>query len=453
MPDVIVIGGGPGGTAAAIRAGQLGASVALVERSQLGGNCVNHNCVPLTSLLASVELFRRIARAGEFGIQVGQAALDIPQMVARKERIIGELRDGMAGLLPTFGVEVVQGDARLVDLRTVEVDGRRLQASRAVVVATGARWAPTEVEGVLRPDEALKLEAIPERLLVWGGGEAEVALATLYAALGSRVTLAVDGAYPLPDEDYEIGQRLQAILQDQGVEVLNNVSLKSAMRVAGRLKATLVGARGEMEIAADRVLWAGRVPASDGLGLEESGVRLEGGAIVVDDRQQTSAPGIYAVGDVTGGAMSSSLATAAGLVAAENAMGRTRRLDRRVVPRYAFSIPEVAAVGLTEDQAVDAGYDVEVSNVPFATNPRAMGLGEVEGGIKLVADRRRGRLLGVHIVGHRATELIAEAALALQLEALPEDLAWAIRIHPTLSESTVEAGRAALGQALNVPSF
>ncbi len=290
MPDVIVVGGGPGGTAAAIRAAQLGASVTLVERSQLGGNCVNHNCVPLTSLLASVELFRRIGRAGELGIQVGQAALDIPQMVARKERITGELRDGMAGLLPTFGVEVVQGDARLVDLRTVEVDGTRLQASRAVVVATGARWAPTEVEGVLRPDEALKLEAIPERLLVWGGGAAEVELATLYAALGTRVTLAVDGAYPLPDEDYEIGQRLQAILQSQGVQVLANVSLKSARRVAGGLKAILVGARGEVEIAADRVLWAGRVPASDGLGLEELGVRLEGGAIVVDDRQQTSAP-------------------------------------------------------------------------------------------------------------------------------------------------------------------
>lgn len=455
MPDVIVIGGGPGGTAAATRAAQLGAQVALIERAQLGGNCVNRNCIPLTSLLASVELFRRLRQAGEMGVQVGPATLDLQGMIARKERLVGDLRDGMAGLLPTFGIEVVQGEARLVDLRTVEVDGRRLRATRAVILATGAQWAPVPagVEGLLRPDEALKLEAVPGRLVLWGGGAAEVEFATLYAALGSRVTLVVDGPYPLPEEDYEIGQRLQALLQGQGVEVLTDARLRSATRTADGLKVVLAGARGETEVAADRVLWAGRVPDGEGLGLAEVGVERKEGAVVVDDRQETSVPGIFAVGDLTGGPMYSSLATAEGLVAAENAMGRARSLDRRAVPRYAFSIPEVAAVGLTEDQAMDAGYEVEVANVPLATSARAMGLGEIEGGIKLVADRKRGRLLGVHIVGYRATELIAEAALALQLEALAEDLAWAIRIHPTLSESMVEAGRAILGQALYVPRF
>lgn len=455
MTDVIVIGGGPGGTAAATRAAQLGAEVTLVERAYLGGNCVNNNCVPMASLLAGVELFRRLGQAGEMGITVGSATFDVPGMLARKERIVGELRDGMAGLLPTFGIEVVEGEARLVDAKTVEVDGRRLQASRAVILATGASWAPIPagVEGVMRPDETLALDVVPARLLIWGGGPSEVEFATLYAALGSRVTLAVDGPYPLPDEDYEIGQRLQGILRDQDVEVRTNVRLKSSTRTGDGLKVVLTGARGEAEVTADRVLWTGRVPNIEGLRLASAGVRLKDGAIEVDDRQQTSVPGIYAVGDATGEPMYSSLATAAGLVAAENAMGRDRRLDRRLVPRYAFSIPEVAAVGLTEDQATDAGYDVEVANVALATNARAMALGEVEGGIKLVTDRRRGRLLGVHIVGHRAAELIAEGCLALQLEALTEDLAWALRIHPTLSESMVEAGRAVMGQALYVPKF
>lgn len=455
MPDVIVIGGGPGGTAAATRAAQLGARVTLVERSELGGNCVNRNCVPLTSLLASVELFRRIGQADGMGIRVGPASLDVQKMVARKERIVDDLREGMAGLLPTFGIEVVQGEARLVDLETVEVDGRRLRASRAVILATGARWAPVApgIEGVLRPDEALELETVPGALVVWGGGPSEVELATLYAALGSRVTLVVEGAYPLPEEDYEIGQRLQAILLDQGIDVLANTRVKSATRTSEGLRVVLAGAKGETEVVADRLLWAGRVPATDGLGLAEVGVELKEGAVVVDDLQRTSVPGVYAAGDVTGGRMYSSLATVGGLVAAENAMGRSRRLDRRMVPRYAFSIPEVAAVGLTEDQAIDSGFDVEVSNVALATNARAMGLGEVEGGIKLVADRKRARLLGVHIVGHRATELVAEATLALQLEALAEDLAWSLRIHPTLSESVVESARALLGQALYVPKF
>lgn len=455
MPDIIVIGGGPGGSAAATRAAQLGASVTLIERAQLGGNCVNHNCIPLTTLLGSVELFRRLANAAEMGVKVGPASLDVPTMLARKDRIVGDLREGLAGLLPTFGIEVLEGAARLVDAKTVEVNGQRLTAGRAVILATGARAAPAPdgVDGLLRPDEAIQLDPVPGRVLIWGGGAAEIEFATLYAGLGAEVILAVDGPYPLPDEDYEIGQRLQGLLQAQGVQVLTGVRVQSAARSGAGVVVTLAGAKGERQASVDRVLWLGRVPNLDGLGLEALGVALKDGAIVVDDRQQSSLPGLYAVGDVTGRPFYSSLATAAGLVAAENAMGKQRRLDRRHVPRYAFSIPEVAAVGLTEDQAQDQGYDIEVVNVALNGNSRAMGLGEVEGGLKLVADKKLGKVLGVHIVGHRATELIAEAALGLQLEVLAEDLAWAVRIHPTLSESVLEAARAALGQALYVPKL
>jgi dihydrolipoamide dehydrogenase len=455
MPDVIVIGGGPGGTAAATRAAQLGAQVLLVERAELGGSCVNRNCIPLTTLLGSVELYRRICQAAELGIQVGPATFDIPAMLARKDQIVQDLREGLAGLLPTFGIEVRQGQAQLVDARTVEVDGERIAATRAIILATGAGWAPAPagVEGILRPDEAIRLDPLPGRVLIWGGGPSQIEFATLYAGLGSQVTLALDGPYPLPDEDYEIGQRLQGILQGQGVQVLPQVRLTSATQAADGLQVLLAGTRDTTTIVTDRVLWCERLPATAGLGLEQAGVRLKDGAVVVDDRQQTSLPGVYAVGDIIGPPYYSSLATAGGLVAAENAVGQTRRIDRRRVPRYAFSIPEVAAVGLTEDEATDQGYDVEVVNVSFNTNSRAIGLGEAEGGIKMVTERKLGKILGVHIVGHRATELIAESALGLQLEVLAEDMAWAVRIHPTLSESMVEAARAVLGQALYVPKF
>ncbi len=453
MPDVIVIGGGPAGTAAATRAAQLGAQVVLVERAHMGGNCVNRNCIPLNGLLATVQLQRRIARAGELGLRVAPPTLDVQAMVARTQQTSSEMRDGVESVLGSFGVDIIRGEARLVDARTVEVDGRRWQAGRAIVLATGAAWAPQPegVAGLWRPDEALRLEEVPGRLAIWGGGAVEVELATLYAALGSRVTLIVDGPYPLPDEDYEVGQRLQGILQEQGVQILVNSTVTAATKVEEGLKVTLAGGKGSPAITVDRLLWAGRVPRTEGLGLAGVGVQTQGGAVVVDAHQRTSVAGIYAAGDVTGEPMLSSLATAGGVVAGENALGKDSRLDRRAVPRYAFTIPEVAAVGLTEDQAMDAGYDVEVANVSFATNARAAGLGENEGGVKIVADRKLGKVLGVHIVGACATELIGEAAMAIQLEALAEDFARAIRVHPTLSESAVEAGRAVLGQALYVP--
>lgn len=453
MHDIIVVGAGPGGTAAATRAAQLGARVLLVERADLGGNCVNHNCIPLTTMLGSVELYRRIQQAPELGIRVGEVSLDLPAILARRDAVVQELREGLAALLPTFGIEVLQGQAQLVDARTVEIDGQPFQAECGIIVATGTRSAPVPagMQGILTPQEAIAFDPLPDRVLIWGSSAADVEFATVYAGLGVQVTMAMDAPYPLPEEDYEIGQRLMGILQSQGIQLLANARVQSSAKTDDGLHAVLAGAKGEQEVMVDTILWCERLPNSDGL--QRAGVALKDGAVVVDNRQQTNVPGIYAVGDVIGRPYYSSLATAGGLVAAENAMGQERHLDLRFVPRYAFSIPEVAAVGLTEDEADDRGFDVEVVNIALNSNSRALGLAELEGGIKLVADRKRGKVLGVHIVGHRATELIAEATLGLQLEVLVEDLAWAVRIHPTLSESMVEAARAVTGQALYVPRF
>jgi len=263
----------------------------------------------------------------------------------------------------------------------------------------------------------------------------------------------MEGPHPLPDEDYEVGQRLQGILGEAGINFLTTAQLKSAQRIGEAVRAVVQQRKGETEIEVDRVLWAGQRPLIEGLGLEAAEIRTEDGAVSVDATGRTSVPHIFAIGDLTGDPMYSYMATVQGLVAAENAMGRARRLDLKAMPRCVYTIPEAACVGLSEDDAMDAGYDVEVANISLATSARGLTLNEPAGGIKVVFERELGKLVGVHIVGHRATELISEAALALQLEALAEDFAWALRGHPTLSEGMLEAGRSFFGQALYIPKW
>lgn len=454
MSHIIVVGGGPGGTAAATRASQLGARVTLIEKEMLGGNCVNYNCIPLTGMLASVELLDRIRRAEKMGIHVGQVSLDLERARARVSGIVQELREGLSGLMQSFGVEVLQGEAKLLDSRTVAVGGQKLRGD-AIILATGAHLAPPPIplDGLLDPREALALNQPPGRLLVWGSRAIELEFAQYFALLGSQVTLVTDGPHVLSAEDYEVGQRLQSILSEQGVQVLTGATLKSASRDGAGVKAVAGQRQGDTTVLVDRILWARQAPAITGLGLEAARVGIVNGAVQVDDHCQTSVPGIYAIGDVTGEPMYSYVATLQGMIAAENALGSKRSLNLHAMPRCIYTIPEAACVGLTEDEAEDQGYEVETVNIPLATNSRAMTLDKTEGGIKVVFERKHGKLLGVHIVGHRATELIAEAALALQVEALAEDYAWAIRGHPTLSESMVEAGRAFFGQALFIPKW
>ena len=458
MSDVIVIGGGTGGVAAAIRAVQLGARVTMIEKAEIGGNCVNRNCIPLTSLLASIELWKRIGQAEQMGIEVGAPRLNPTQMVARADQISQDLRESLEGLLPAFGIQVLAGPARLTGPRTVLVNGQKLQADKGVVIASGARWAAPPagiaVDAVTVPHQAMRLDPLPASALIWGGGPVELEFATLYAALGCKVSLVIDGPYPLPSEDYDIGQRLQGILREQGIQVWTQANLKTAVRSGDAVQAVITTRKGETELTVQQLLWAGRCPNTSELGLAEIGVALDtarDGAVIVNTHQQTNIAGVYAVGDVTGEPFYSSVATCEGIIAAENLMGHPRSIDRRLTPRYAFTLPEVACVGLTEEQAEDAGYEVEVINLSLDTNSRAIGLNEAQGGIKLVANKKQGKILGVHIIGVRATELVAEAALAIQMEALAEDWAWGIRPHPTLCESMLEAGRAVMGRALYIP--
>jgi dihydrolipoamide dehydrogenase len=454
MAHVIVIGGGPGGSAAATRLAQLGAQVTLIEKEFIGGACVNYNCIPLTGMLASVELLARLRKAANLGIEVGPARLDLGRARERMAGISEEMRMGIQAVLGSYGVNIIEGAASLAGARNVLIGGQKLAAD-AIILATGARdrTPPLPVAGLLTPRQALALEQPPESLFVWGGGSIEVEFAQYFALLGTKVTLATEGPQLLPEEDYEVGQRLQAALAEQGVLVFSGAQV-SAVQPAGKGARVILSQRkGQTEVAAERVLYARQAPVIDGLGLEQAGVRTADGAIQVDAGCRTSVAGIYAVGDATGEPMYSYVATVQGLVAAENALGGKRKLDLKAMPRCTYTLPEVACVGLSEAAAEDQGYQVAVVNLSLEVSARALTLDEAQGGVKIVFDKRQGRLLGVHIVGHRATELIGEAALAIQLEALAEDFAWALRGHPTLGESMLEGGRGFFGQALYMPKW
>jgi dihydrolipoamide dehydrogenase len=452
MTQIIVIGGGPGGTAAATRAAQLGAQATLIEKSLLGGNCINYNCIPFSGMQASVALLDRIRRAGNLGVQVAEPVLDLSQARAHVDSVLGNM--GIDILLESFGAKIIEGEACLADAHTVVIGDQRLKAD-AIILATGARASepPIPLPGLLSPREAMALTTVPESLLVWGSGAIEVQFAQYFALQGSKVTLVASGANVLPEEDYEVGQRLQSILGEQGVQVLTGASVRSATAEDGKTRVIVGQRKGETSVLVERVFWAGQTPLLEGLNLAAAGVKVVNGAVQINEYCQTNVPTIYAVGDLAGPPMYSYIATQQGLLAAENALGRKRRQNLRSMPRCVYTIPEIACVGLSETDAEDQGHEVEVVNISLATNIRAMTLDEAVGGIKVVFDKKFGKLLGVHIVGHRATDLIGEAALAIQMEALADDFAWALRGHPTISESMVEAGRAFSGQALYIPKW
>jgi len=456
MAKLIVIGGGSGGTAAAICAAQLGARVTLIEKAELGGNCTNRACVPVEALQTTARLLGQLQAAGDHGIQISGISFDLAQAMARKDQVVEEVRMGIEGLLISNEVQVIKGTARLAGPRTVEVDSQLLEGD-AIVIATGFVLVKPSVEGidqegVITPPEALSLTEVPPRLLVIGSGPPQIALASIFQRFGSRVTLVEAERRLLPGEDEVIRQRMGAAFHERGIEIMTGGTVSSIQRHGGELVVTLVDRQGEHEVTVDKVLLADRIPNIAGLGLERAAVEVKDGRIVVDERMRTSSPTVYAIGDAAGGRFSYE-ATASGIVAAENALGGNSALDPNLVPRCIYGEPEVAAVGLTQEEAEEAGYDVKVSEIPFALNARAIAMGELGGSIKIVAEARYGKILGVHIIGPWATELIDQAVLAIRLEALAVDLAEAIAGHPALAESRQEAGRDLLGKALYVPKW
>ncbi len=451
MHDVLVIGGGPGGYAAAIRAAQLGGRVALIEAADLGGTCVNRGCIPSKVWMRAAYLKYWMVRAGEFGLKSEYKGLDIKVLVERKNEVGMDIRAGMKALLQKNGVELITGHGVFKNSREVVVD-KKTCAAKKIIIATGSSLAVPEMKGLtealMTSDQFFNLEDLPSSVLVVGDGPIEVELASMLANFDVETTLVAPGRRILPEEDRETSQRLGQALREQGLTIVTDTVIQSVEKSGSRFKAVM----GEKILEADRILVGSRGSNTDGLGLEQAGIETgDDGTVRVNDRLETSVKGVYAIGDVAGGWMLSHAASAMGVTASENAMGSDTIFRSDLVPRGLWTNPEAAAVGLTEEQAERAGYEVEVGDFPYPVNGLAMLRGQVDGGVKVISDAKNREILGVHIVGAGATEIIGEAVMALQLECTAEELAHTIRLHPTFSECMMDAGRDLEGWALYLP--
>jgi len=459
--DVAIIGGGPGGYVAAIRASQLGAKVALVEKDALGGTCLNWGCIPTKVLLRCVELMELADKGKDYGVNLGEVSVDFLKMMAKKEQVVRVLVAGVQGLMRSNGIEVIKGVGSLVSPRQIEVEansGKRTIQARKIILAPGSVTATLPIpgadgSGVITSDEALQLSAIPRSMVVIGGGTIGVEFSTIFAKLGTRITVVEMLPQIIPTEDRELALALQGVLKREGVEVLTGAKVNRIEDEPGGGESVVISTGvGERKVAAQLVLVAvGRKPNTEGIGLEGAGVKMEAGRILVNKKMETNVPGIYAVGDAIGGIMLAHVASAEGEIAAENACGKSSVVDYRAVPRCIYTMPEIAAVGVTEKEAREEGFDIEVGRFSFAANGKATILGEREGFVKVIADSKSGEVLGIHIFGSHATDLIAEAALSMKMEGTVYDVLSTIHAHPTLSEAIREAALDVKGLAFHIP--
>jgi dihydrolipoamide dehydrogenase len=461
--DAIVIGGGPGGYVCAIRLGQLGLRTACVEEEAYGGVCLNWGCIPSKALIATAHQYEKVRGGAMPGLVVDGARVDVGAMQKWKDGIVKKLTGGVGQLLKDNGVERVPGTARLVDARTVEVrapeaEPRRLRAGKAVVVATGAATIelpdfPFDGERVIGAREAVSLGAVPDRLMVIGGGVIGIELGMVYQALGAQLTVVELTDTLLPGTDPDCVRVVRRRLEKRGGRVLLSSKAEGFERAAdGSLRVRVRAESGAEEIACDVVLVAvGMRPRSRDLGLEALGVGIDPrGFIETDARCETRVPGVYAIGDVSGPPMLAHKASKEGEVCAEVIAGEPAAKDWATIPGIIFSDPEVATVGLTAAGAREAGLTVKEGKFPFAALGRAMSIGETDGFVKVVTDVSSGRVVGVHIVGPNASDLISEGALALEMVAQAEDVAHTVHPHPTLGEALMEASAASLGRAIHI---
>ena len=451
--DIAIVGGGPGGYVAAIRAAQLGARVALIEQERVGGMCLNWGCIPTKALVHQAELYTEMLRAAEFGIDVGgPVAVNFPRMMARKAEVVETLVSGVEALIQSHRIHLFPGLGTILAPGLVRVAPSVYHPdtpptdvrARHLIIATGSLPVPVPVAGhdlpgVVNARGILDITELPRSLVVIGASVVGVEFASLFAALGSQVTLLGRRTF-LKDAEEQLARRYRAILARQGVRIDIGLEFKEIVQAPdGRLRVEYERSGQALSAEGDLVLSStGHAPYTQGLGLENVGMATERGAVVVNERLETNVPGIYAIGDVTGVCMLAHVASHQGIVAVHNALGRSEAIDYRAIPNCIFTTPEIAGVGLTERQAREAGLDVVTSRFPFNVNGRALGMGATEGQVRMIAERG-GRLLGVHIMGPRASDLIAEAALAIRMGLTAEDVARTIHAHPTLPEALMEA--------------
>jgi len=458
--DVVVVGTGPGGYVAAIRCAQLGLSVAAIEDDRPGGVCLNWGCIPTKALLRNAEIVGLFQRAEEFGVTVGQWTADYAQAVQRSRRVADRMAKGVEFLFRKNKITLVPGTGTLKARNVVEVkgkDGAETLEAKAIILATGSE--PRSLPGVaidekqvISSNGAVRIEATPASLIVIGAGAVGMEFADVYGAYGVPVTVLEALPRVLPIEDEEVSALLARVFSRRGMTIRTGVRVQKVS--PGKAGLTVeIEAEGKAErLEAEQVLMAvGRASRTKGLGLEALGVASERGLVTVGPTMETSVKGIFAVGDMTGRQMLAHKAMAEGVVAAEAIAGRSPRpVDYDNVPSCTYCRPQVASIGLSEAKARTNGREIAVGRFPFTANGKAVALGETEGFLKVVADKRTGEILGVHIVGSEATEMIHEFAVGRTLEATLEEIIHTIHAHPTLSEAALEATLAALGQAIHI---
>lgn len=457
--DLCVIGAGPGGYVAAIRAAQLGASVAVIEKGDLGGTCLNIGCIPTKTLIAGAELFHKAGNAEEFGVKIsGKITADWKTMQSRKSSVIEKLRNGIAALLKAAGVTVIAGTASFKDRKTLVVStgkGNKTDTIQAgsIIIATGSAplmpgFIPRS-KRILTSTELLEIKKIPKSLLVLGGGVIGCEFACLFNELGTEVTVVEMLPSILPTQEKEVSRTLTQYMKKSGINILTGTPMESINASANAVS----GKVGDKRVSAEFMLVSiGRQPVSDGLCLENAGVKTDDkGWIPVDSRLKTNVPGIYAIGDITGTVWQlAHWASAAGICAAENSCGKTPHFNDINTPGCIFTVPEVASVGLTTEQCKEKGIEIQSGKFPFAALGKAMAINETDGFCKIITDSETDQILGVHIIGPHATDLISEAVPAMNLEITAAELGKAIHPHPTLGEVMMEAAHAVHGESIHV---
>lgn len=461
--DLIVIGSGPGGYVSAIRAGQLGMKVAIVEKdTRLGGTCLLRGCIPTKSMLESAEVAEHAMHASDFGITTGEVSIDLKAVLKRKDTVVDQNAGGVKYLMKKNKVDVYNGFGSLEGPGRVKVtskEGAQVLNTKNILLATGSvprRIPGIEIDGeaVMTSDELLELTVMPRHLIVLGAGAVGVEFASVFRSFGCEVTVVELADRLVPVEDEEVSQEFEKVYKKRGIKVYTATKLSKVERVSGGVKATLEPKSGAaITLEASHLLVAvGRAPVTEGLGLERTKVKVERGAVHVDEFNRTAEPGVYAIGDILiGKPLLAHAASAEGVLAVEHMAGlNPRPIDYSQVPGCTYSSPEIGSLGLTERQAREQGYELKVGKFPFSAVGKAKVINQTAGFVKIVAEAKYNQILGVHIIGPRATDLIAEAGPLLKLECTVDELVNTIHAHPTLSEAMHEAAHATLGHAIHM---
>lgn len=460
--DLIVVGSGPGGYVAAIRASQLGMNVAVVERAELGGICLNWGCIPTKSLLKSAQVFEYMKHADDYGLSVDGVKADFEKVVARSRGVAEKMSGGIQYLLKKNKIEVINGFGKLVGNKSVEVtaeDGSKsTHEAKHIILATGARSRelpslPQDGKRIIGYRKALTLEKLPKSMIVVGSGAIGSEFAYFYSTMGTKVTLVEFMPTILPVEDEEVSKQMGRSFKKNKIKVMTHSTVESVEGEEGNLKVNIKNKKGEMEVHECEIVLSavGIAPNTEGIGLEEQGVATDNGKVVVDDYYKTNVEGVYAIGDIVKGPALAHVASAEGICCVEKIAGmNVEPIDYTTIPGCTYTVPEVASMGMTEKAAKEAGYEVKIGKFPFSASGKASAAGANEGFVKLIFDAKYGELLGAHMIGANVTEMIAELITARKLETTGHELIKAIHPHPTMSEAVMEAAAAAYDEVIHI---